>query len=983
MNKVSILIFIILIGLKLPSSAQQALWHSIGVEQGLPDPNVTAFIKAENHLLYVGTAVGLFSYDGYNFTKIELGHSKRMNPYINCLVQEGKLIYIGLRDALIRYNSGDHSIQTIHNPLNSIGGIISMTLDTLGHRLYARTHKGTLLVDLESGNFSATDSLMNPMLWKFRIINRLKIQTFTLQKQFLEISNHHEKFRYEDKQILDAEWWDREKCWLVVKKEGLFSLDSSLVVMKRIDLPAPLNEMENKWFYPDRGGNIWLQAKGGFYCLHSLNGNAPQFFSHESGNPFTITSNTAQAFFTELDGTYWVGGDGTGISYLTPEIAKIKYFSNQQAGVQHFWCFRHEKKSGKLLCGTTSGILEGTLANGRYENWKSYKPDGFDRFSVNAFVDMNEQEYLISVFKAGLWTFNKHTKEFRPMSKINKEIGTLFDFGIKEISDNRLALCTQNSVWILDKKTLKINRLHQPIYNNYSIYTLIEDSTKRFLIAGGFGLQIFDSQLKEISHFTTNQDSTSLPSNVIFDLYECKQGKYLLATMGAGLCLFDEHRKHFQSIRLATNPSNVFGILPTSQNTYVLTTSNGLCRYNSASGKSVMLNNSNFLPFNDFNQSAFYQDADYTMVGGEKGMLLLQSSELNSVFDRQIGLIIRAKDQIPESLVLEPSEHSIQVQLCLEKILPTSQLKYKHRITGIDIDWLTMPPGQNSLIYNYLPPGKYLLEVMLNDETELYQTSKKSIPLIVKPHFYQTVWFNFIAWLFSIGLIFFIARHFSMLRLRWKLNRLDAERKIMLERSRISRELHDNLGSQLTYMISGLETTDLLLKRNKIERTAQNLENLQEAARESMQQLRDSIWALNPGAMTLKSLANQYEKWLMKVTEPNEQLSCSFTNNGCSDQDVDPITGLNIFRIMQEAVHNVLKHSGATQLTTTMICDDNTLKITISDNGKGIEKIKAEGNGLSSMKQRAAAMNASLSIASSPATGTKVIMVLAKNRLKD
>lgn len=222
-----------------------------------------------------------------------------------------------------------------------------------------------------------------------------------------------------------------------------------------------------------------------------------------------------------------------------------------------------------------------------------------------------------------------------------------------------------------------------------------------------------------------------------------------------------------------------------------------------------------------------------------------------------------------------------------------------------------------------------------------------------------------------------------MLRLRWKLNKMDAERKIMLERSRISRELHDNLGSQLTYLISGLETTDLLLKRNEIGRTTHNLENLQQTARESMQQLRDSIWALNPGVMTLQSLANQFEKWLLKITEPFEQIHSSFTFQDAEDQDIDPITGLNIFRIMQEAVHNVLKHAGATQLTTSMMCDDDTLAIIISDNGKGMDQKRATGTGLASMKQRAALLKAELTIETSAEGGTKLMLRLAKNRLKD
>jgi two-component system sensor histidine kinase UhpB len=134
--------------------------------------------------------------------------------------------------------------------------------------------------------------------------------------------------------------------------------------------------------------------------------------------------------------------------------------------------------------------------------------------------------------------------------------------------------------------------------------------------------------------------------------------------------------------------------------------------------------------------------------------------------------------------------------------------------------------------------------------------------------------------------------------------------------------------------------------------------------------------------MTLNSLASQFEKWSNKVTEPFDQLHYVFSRHEVGDHDIDPIAGLNIFRIMQEAVHNALKHSGATELSASMICDESCLNIVISDNGKGMSGESEEGTGLSSMKQRAEAMNATLSVVSVPGGGTRVELKLDINTLK-
>jgi len=965
------------------ATCQQVLWQSIGVDGGLPDPNITAIVKANDQKLYIGTAIGLFSYDGYTFQKVELSPHKQINPYINSLKTDGKALFVGARDALIRLDLLTYKTSLVFNPLNSIGGAIDLYFNANKSKLFSFCHGGILITNISSNALQSVDSVFGKTISKLRVLPNDEIHAFCSDKRFISLKKQTESILFLDKGILDACWWEKENKWLVVKKEGLYLLDSGYKTLVKLDLPIGINPVENRWLYHDQNGGFWIQAAGRFAYLKSATDKALEFFENEPGNPYSFTSNTAQAFFTEPNGTRWAGGDGTGLCYLTPGSGKIRFLSNELVGAQHFWCFLYEKDARKFLCGTTSGLLEGALENNKFILRKLYKPAGYDRFSVNAIVDLNEEEYLLSVFKAGFWIFNKQSKHFKQLTEINKEIGSLFVFGIKEVSGNRLVLCTQNSAFLLNKKTLKLTRFIQPVSHNYSIYAAIEDIHRQFLIAGGFGLQIFNAQgYQEKYFFKSENSSNGLPSNVIFDVHEISSQKYLIATMGAGLYIFQGSDNTFKPVKLVTNPDNIFGIMQSDKHTFILTTSNGLCKYDLLNGESVMLNKTNFLPFNDFNQSAFYHNSEFAIVGGEKGMLLINSFDLDSIFNLTSKIILRRGAKNIESLVLEPDEHSIHLELSLSDIVPLQKKKFRHRIVGLDDVWQTLPVGQNILTYNYLPPGKYTLEVELEDETGLYKTQRRTIPVVVKPYFYQTIWFRILVLLLSIGAIFVIVRYFALLRLRWKLNRMDAERKIMLERSRISRELHDNLGSQLTYMISGLETTDLLLKRNKIDKTAHNLEKLQLAARESMQQLRDSIWALNPGTMTLYSLAAQYEKWMNRVTEPFEQLHCSFSKPDCHDFTIDPLVGLNIFRIMQEAVHNALKHSGATKLNTKMLCDENSLTIAVSDNGKGILLKSEEGTGLSSMRQRAENMKAELTVENVTEGGVKVVLRMDKNTLK-
>ncbi len=116
------------------------------------------------------------------------------------------------------------------------------------------------------------------------------------------------------------------------------------------------------------------------------------------------------------------------------------------------------------------------------------------------------------------------------------------------------------------------------------------------------------------------------------------------------------------------------------------------------------------------------------------------------------------------------------------------------------------------------------------------------------------------------------------------------------------------------------------------------------------------------------------------ITEPFGK-HAFFTVTNCADFTIDPITGLNIFRIFQEAVHNSLKHSEATELIAKIECSEDSFLVTISDNGKGITTKNEEGSGLASMRQRAEAVQGVLSIETAAGKGTQVVVKINKNTL--
>lgn len=120
-----------------------------------------------------------------------------------------------------------------------------------------------------------------------------------------------------------------------------------------------------------------------------------------------------------------------------------------------------------------------------------------------------------------------------------------------------------------------------------------------------------------------------------------------------------------------------------------------------------------------------------------------------------------------------------------------------------------------------------------------------------------------------------------------------------------------------------------------------------------MQQLRDSIWAYNRDAMTIENMAEQFGKWYHKICSPHLKLKATLKINYSANYTIDPLSGLNLFRIMQEAVNNTLKHANATQLSVNFKKQKNTVLIQITDNGIGFNENNKIGNGMQSMEERA------------------------------
>lgn len=210
--------------------------------------------------------------------------------------------------------------------------------------------------------------------------------------------------------------------------------------------------------------------------------------------------------------------------------------------------------------------------------------------------------------------------------------------------------------------------------------------------------------------------------------------------------------------------------------------------------------------------------------------------------------------------------------------------------------------------------------------------------------------------------------------------KLEQQQAVLEERRRISTDMHDDLGSNL----SKISLMSEVLKRNiHNEKEKDDLENISSSAQNALEKMSEIVWTLNPKNDKLGNLLAYIRKYSVEYFESTAIL-CKI-NFPAEIANVE-LTGeqrRNIFLAVKESLHNVFKHSGASLVEVKFIDESGTQTISIHDNGKGIDTNllgkRADGtfgNGLDSMRQRMELIKGAFQVVNNK--GTLINLIISK-----
>ena len=183
------------------------------------------------------------------------------------------------------------------------------------------------------------------------------------------------------------------------------------------------------------------------------------------------------------------------------------------------------------------------------------------------------------------------------------------------------------------------------------------------------------------------------------------------------------------------------------------------------------------------------------------------------------------------------------------------------------------------------------------------------------------------------------------------LSKIETQDKLHKQRLHISRDLHDNIGSQLSYIASSIDNVKYGFKETNPNLNGK-LGNISNFAKDTIVELRDTIWTLNDNDITVEDLETKIRVLLNKTKESHPEINFEIQfDSNLKQKNFKPLQILHTYRCIQEAVNNSLKHAFASKISIISTQIHNSMQIVIEDNGVGFSEVES-GNGLFNMQKR-------------------------------
>jgi ligand-binding sensor domain-containing protein/two-component sensor histidine kinase len=328
---------------------------------------------------------------------------------------------------------------------------------------------------------------------------------------------------------------------------------------------------------------------------------------------------------------------------------------------------------------------------------------------------------------------------------------------------------------------------------------------------------------------------------------------------------------------------------------------------------------------------------------------------------------------LPPVVVLTPGQERLEVHYTSLNLAAPDKGRFKYRLEGHEKAWVE---AGNSRVarYSKLPPGRYRFQVQACNEDGEWNRTGAALALTVEPPFWRTWWFITLSTGGLLGAVIALVHYLSTQRLQRQLERLKQQEALEQERSRIARDIHDQLGASLTQV----SLLGELLESDKDcpEEVEAHARQISQTARETTRSLDEIVWAVNPSNDSLDGLMTYVCKHAQEYLSVAGVRCRMDVPAQLPAAVVPPEVRHHVFLAFKEAVTNVVRHAMASAVWVRLRLDPGAFTVEIEDNGRGLagldEQAAQSRHGLRNMRQRLESVGGRFSFGAAPEGGALV-----------
>ncbi|WP_161804639.1 ATP-binding protein [Lacinutrix himadriensis] len=628
--------------------------------------------------------------------------------------------------------------------------------------------------------------------------------------------------------------------------------------------------------------------------------------------------------------------------------------------------------------------------------------------SIRSIYEIDTSNYLVSTELKGWYNLNTTTNKVLPLKlKKNKKLllpkssrniikendsiiwssneGAILKTNIKTLNtasfNHYTVICMErptDSTIIYGTQNYNLmefntnTKTHKPLVATDSLYIYdLEIQKNSNLVVAGTDKGLLTYNLKTKEHKFYN-DKTQLEDAYILMCDYHKDYGYLLGTRAGNIIGFNPENESFTTLYKDDLQAGIATIL-FNKDLWWINTFNGIVSYNPKDKTSTRFSKNEGLSNNEANRYSALKTKDNAfLVGTIQGLnyfrpedlevkkdaselVLLQVNKYDKDLKKYTTNFNRVDLESNNPIILPTENRALELHFGLKNAVKITQ-DYNFRYRLNKKEWVDLK-HQNVIQIPNLAAGNYTLEIEALDFSRKKIADSLIITIKSREFIYKTWWFIALISLFIIAILLWMLKQAQIKKLLQENFSQGLIQSQEEERSRIAIELHDSISQQLT------------LIKKKAQNT--NQDEITTLTHNTLEEVRTLSRGLYPPLLKQLGLTESIEQLILDIDKETSLFVSGEVNK--IDPYFNEVQALNCYRFIQECINNVLKHAEAKALSVSVIKEQNTITITIEDNGKGFHLTHAKiknSLGLKTIYERIRILKGELTIDSNPKKGT-------------